>query len=111
MAEKRYKITSAVVASQSYASEGNQYSCRIGFDKVVDGVTVVCNPRHCPIITCDDTDVLGTTNEWAQRFMDTVTISPGITINGLNFFGVPGSRIFEETSDPVTIDLDSIFPS
>ncbi len=55
--------------------------------------------------------MLGTTNEWAQKFMDVVTISRGITVNGINFFGTVGALIFEETTDPVTIDLDSIFPS
>jgi len=110
MAEKRYKLTSAVVASPSYVANGNEYQTRIGFQRGTAPPLVICNPKQCPLITCTGSDVLGTTNDWAQKFMDVVIIPKGMTVNGSPYFGTPGVPIFEETSDPVTIDLDNIFP-
>lgn len=108
MAEKRYKITADIVGSQNYQAE-SAYKFRTGFQK--GPPLQICQAPRCPVITCDENDVLGTTNEWAQRCMEASIIPKGIQFNGQNVFGPPGEAVFEETTDPVTIDLDQIFGS
>lgn len=113
MAEKRYKLTAAVVAAPQYSDMGNQYEFKTSFaTQPVGGEVMICQVRDCPLITCTSADVLGTTNEWAQRFMEAAKIPPApFKVNGTDYLGTPGAAIFEITTDPVTIDLDAIFPS
>ncbi|RLE25308.1 MAG: hypothetical protein DRJ50_03160 [Actinobacteria bacterium] len=110
MAEKRYKLTAAVVASPQYQQQ-NQYQFKVRFQLGVAPPLVVCDISRCPVIACTENDVLGTTNVWAQASMDEMIIAKSLIVNGVNHFGVPGSLSWEETADPVTIDLDTIFPS
>ena len=114
MAEKRYKITAAVIASPNFAAMTN-YKFRTSFGQTTGlpaGEVRICQVRDCPEITCVASDVLGTLNEWAQRFMDAALITPvPINVNGSSWLGTPGAAVFETTTDPVTIDLDAIFPS
>jgi hypothetical protein len=109
MAEKRYKITTAVSSSPAYAAQGNEYKFQTGFEVDMSGTTVLCQPSQCPVITCTTSDVMGTTNGWAQQCMENNNIPGGISQNGTPYFGTPGAAVFEETTDPVTIDLDALF--
>ncbi len=108
MAEKRYKLTAAITASPNYG-ELNQYSFQTGFQHGTAPPTQLCNTGQCPVITCTGSDVLGTTNEWAQMCMEAAIIPKGIRVNGTHVMGTPGAAVFEITTDPVTIDLDPIF--
>jgi hypothetical protein len=108
MAEKRYKITAAVAASPNYAAL-SQYTFRTGFEHGTGSPLQICQCARCPSITCDATDVLGTTNEWAQRCMEAAMIPKGLKVDGVDYMGTPGAAVFEETTDPVTIDLDPFF--
>lgn len=110
MAEKRYKLTAAISASPQY-QQTNQYQFKVRFQLGTAPPTVVCDIAQCPLITCTDADVLGTTNVWAQRSMEEMIIPKSLKVNGVNHFGAPGSYSWEETVDPVTIDLDTIFPA
>jgi hypothetical protein len=111
MAEKRYKITAAVLASARFAQTAN-YTFATSFQQAAGaGETRICQAKDCPAITCVGADVLGTENVWAQKFMEAAMIPPvAIKVDGSSWLGTPGAAVFEITTDPVTIDLDSIFP-
>jgi hypothetical protein len=112
MAEKRYKITAAVIASPQYV-QASEYGFKTSFGNYTGlpaGQVRVCQVGDCPLITCLSTDVLGTTNEWAQKFMEAAVIPASFNVNGSSWLGTPGAAVFEITADPVTIDLDAIFP-
>ena len=111
MAEKRYKITAAIIASPQFADSAN-YSFRTSFGIADAPNVVICQVRDCPQITCVASDVLGTTNEWAQRFMEAAAIpTVPFKVDGADWLGTPGAAVFEISTDPVTIDLDTIFPT
>ncbi len=111
MAEKRYKITAAILASPQFA-QASDYSFRTSFQQAAGaGETRICQAKDCPLITCVGSDVLGTENVWAQKFMEAAMIPPvAINVDGSSWLGTPGAAVFEITTDPVTIDLDSVFP-
>jgi hypothetical protein len=111
MARKKYKLTASVIASPSYADQGNTYPFRVGFQKQLNPL-ILCGSDQCPLITIDATTVMGTDNPWAQRCLDEQLIPGGIFVNGVNFFGTPiGGMALEETTDAETLDLDTIFPT
>lgn len=112
MAEKRYRLTAAIKAGTAYSQAGNLHKFRVGFEKDPEGPApvVYCSQKQCPDIDCGPNDVLGTTNVYAQGCLAQSMIPQGVIVNGTPFFGTPGAAVFEETTDPVTIDLDVIFP-
>jgi D-alanyl-D-alanine carboxypeptidase len=109
-AEKRYKLTAAVLASPEYAGRGNKYGFKVGYQKPNVPETVVIPAKNGPMVdNITGASVLGTTNDWAQIFMDNQIIPKGLYVNGQPYFGTPGQPVWETTTDPVTVDLDAIF--
>jgi hypothetical protein len=110
VAEKKYKLTAPVLASLNFAGQGD-YKFRVGFTQQ-ESPLVICNAAECPVITADGSTVMSTTNEWAQKFLEEQIIPRGISVDGVNFYGTPaGALAMEETTDPATLDLDTIFPT
>jgi len=112
MAQKLYKLSPEVLASPQFASQAS-YGFRTSFQQSAGGTDVrVLEAKDCPLITCAGSDVLGTTNVWAQKFMDVAKIpSVSFMVGGSSWLGTPGAAIFVPATGAVTIDLDAIFPA
>ena len=111
MAEKRYKITPAIVNSPHF-QQAAQFTFRVGFQDMSRlPATVYCPASRCPNISVDGSTVIGTTNEWAQSMIEQFRIPPGPVVNGQPYLGTRGMPTFQTTTDPVTLDLDPIFDS
>ena len=112
MAEKRYKITAAVVASPQYVQAGQYQFCTSFQQAAGAGEVRIVQAGWCPGIVCTGSSVMGTTNVWAQKFMEAAEIPQvPFKVDGSSWLGTPGAAVFEVTTDPVTIDLDAIFPT
>lgn len=103
MAAKRFKLTQEMI--DSMWTQNNSFSFKVGFEK--DGV--IRSARSCAQITIADTDVVQTTNPYAQKYLTNFIISRGIRINGV--LPPEGMAFVDVTgSIPVAnVDLDPFF--
>lgn len=107
MAEKRYRLTAAAQASWWFSNPPvGVYQFRTGWTTDAPGGGIIMhNPAGCPVVDVQASDVIGTTNEGAQDCMEIHVVPKGIAPDA-----EAGKPVFELTTDPVTIDLDSILP-
>jgi hypothetical protein len=102
MAAKRYKLTQAAI--DSVYTEGDQFSFKVGFLR--NGVIV--SPKFCPKITITDTDVVQTTNEQAQQYLELFKLPRGIDAGA----PPPPNPVFVDvtgTEPTANVDLDPYF--
>lgn len=102
MAAKRYKLTQAAI--DSVYTENGSFSFKVGFKR---GSTIV-SPKSCPKITIADTDIIQTTNEQAQQYLELFKIPRGIQADA----PPPPSPVFVDVTgtEPVAdVDLDPFF--
>jgi hypothetical protein len=106
MAQKRYQLSANAVASPYYDA-GWTVRFRYGEE---GGTRVVA--AHSQEVTILSTDVMGVTNEVAQRMIDNTVIPKGIKVNGVHFDPNYGSVVFTDVTSTtvggdVTLNLDA----
>ena len=102
-AVRRYKLTQDII--DSFYTESGFFPFRVGFIK--DGT--IMEPRNCAKITIADTDVVQTTNEWAQTYLLAFRIPQGIRHNGVC---PPAGPVFIDVTGTIPtadVDLDPYF--
>ena len=104
MAAKRFRLSAVGKQMRTEA-----FRFRVGFR---DG-SRYCSQKKCPVITVSDTDVLATTDIWAQENLAVMRAAGRSRRNGKTH---PVGQIWEDVTDAteegdVTQDLDTVFDS
>src|SRR3989304_4650123 len=102
---KRYRLTQETI--DSWYTQNGKFSFKVGYDK--DGGKKIYGPGLCKTITVQDTDVIQTTNDTAQKYLQNFRIPQGVSRDGVRPPSGPVWLDVTATQPTAKVDIDPYF--